>query len=111
MCVDDNEFNLRYRQLLRHLHEAERLVQRVGEDHWATWLAHNRTRIERGDGHGLLSLLQGFGGMGSINDLVLSRLNGHSVDQSEIESLNDQLRRSLHVIHEQALVIGTDADL
>ena len=38
---------------------------------WADWVRQCRLEIERGDGHGLTRFEQAFGGMGSLNDVLM----------------------------------------
>lgn len=53
-------------ELLKKLLDAESLLTRYGEDHWASWLRRDASLIRAGDGFGLEHLLSAFGG-GSFN--------------------------------------------
>jgi hypothetical protein len=55
--------------------------------HWAERLAGDLRTIRAGDAYGLDHLLQAFGGMGSINDLVIHPVNGHRVDESDFRGV------------------------
>jgi hypothetical protein len=55
------------------LEEAECLLRRHDVTHWAEWLHKDATRIRGLDLYGLEHLLSAFGGMGSLNDLILAR--------------------------------------
>jgi hypothetical protein len=57
--------------LLAALDEVIAILQAHGVDHWVGWLAADRQRLVDGDLDALSHLLQAFGGMGSLNDLVL----------------------------------------
>jgi hypothetical protein len=46
-----------------------------------------------GDVYGLDHLLQAFGGMGSVSDLLLMRVNGHRIDPSQEGEINELLAR------------------
>jgi hypothetical protein len=48
-------------------------------------------------------MLSAFGGMGSINDLVLHPMNGHKVDVNEVSTVNGRLNSLLERIY--ALVV------
>jgi hypothetical protein len=47
------------------------------------------------DLYGVEHLLSAFGGMGSINDLVIHPMNGHRVIEAEIKVVNDELQTLL----------------
>ncbi|EWT02010.1 hypothetical protein N865_20315 [Intrasporangium oryzae NRRL B-24470] len=73
------------------LAEAIALLRAHGEDHWARALAGHLHRLS-GGGEGL-DLLGAFGGMGSLNDLVIHPVNGHRIDESEIGVVNADFAR------------------
>jgi hypothetical protein len=75
------------------LDETIALLKQHGEDHWAGWLRISRQRLAAGDAYGLDHLLSAFGGMGSFNDLVVMRLNGHRIDPSKEDDINERLAR------------------
>ncbi len=56
------------------------LLGSAGETHWNNWLQTDLRRLRSGDTYALQHLLQAFGGMGSLNDLVIHPLNGHVLD-------------------------------
>lgn len=78
-------------QLLDLLSEAETLLRRYGEEHWASWLHRDANLLRSGDGFGLEHLMTAFGGMGSFNDLMLHPLNGHRIREDETRAVNDRL--------------------
>lgn len=55
------------------LREAEKLLRLYGQIHWADWLAKDARLILLHDGYGVEHLLSAYGGMGSLNDVVLQR--------------------------------------
>jgi hypothetical protein len=57
--------------LLSALDEAASLLRQSDHKKWASWLEQDRRRIADDDLFGVEHLLQAFGGMGSLNDLVL----------------------------------------
>lgn len=57
--------------------------------HWATLLGRCRACLEKSDAWGLRGFLAMFGGMGSLNDLVLQR------DGRVLATENDELRAML----------------
>jgi hypothetical protein len=57
--------------LARELDEGAALLQKHSLAQWANWLRKDSAFVRRGDFYGIEHLLAAFGGMGSINDLVL----------------------------------------
>lgn len=55
------------------MHELERLLRDQRQFHWADNVARCVQSVDRSDAYGLRSFLTLFGGMGSLNDLVLWR--------------------------------------
>ncbi|KAH0444371.1 DUF6966 domain-containing protein [Paraburkholderia fungorum] len=62
--------------LTEMLREAEALLRSYGQVHWADWLAKDARLIRLHDGFGVEHLLSAYGGMGSLNDVVLQRIGG-----------------------------------
>jgi hypothetical protein len=84
------------------LDEAVAVLSPHGETQWSTWLSTCARELRAQDAHGLDRLLSGFGGMGSFNDLLVLRVNGHIVDQAHEDAVNRRL-------DELRLDIWTDA--
>lgn len=91
--------------LLDALAQLADLLEQHGEDHWAQWFRTDLTRLQRGDGYALDHVLRAFGGMGSINDLMLCQANGHAVAPSDEAALDDQLRGLLDLVHRAATAL------
>lgn len=85
--------------LLAALNDATKLLREHGHTHWAQWLARDREQIANGDLHGVTHLLQAFGGMGSLNDVMLA-------DTAE----NERLRNLCTRIYDRAAAIQRQAD-
>ena len=79
-----------------------------GELHWSIWLSQDAARMRAHDAYGLHHLLNAFGGMGSINDLLLHPLNGHAVPEAAIDRVNQQLRAMLTEVYELARALSKD---
>lgn len=67
------------------------LLRDVGADSWAEWMERNVELIERGDRYGIDRLVAAFGGMGSLNDLMIHPMNGHAIEDTEVSSANNRL--------------------
>jgi hypothetical protein len=91
-CMGEEDFDQRYQQLLEALADLVALLREYGESAWAAWLDRDRQWIQRGDAYGLEHLLGAFGGMGSLNDLLLHPANGHPVAPDRIDLINNQLQ-------------------
>ncbi|WP_378949859.1 DUF6966 domain-containing protein [Mesorhizobium sp. ANAO-SY3R2] len=59
--------------LLNAMRELESLLERNGEDIWSISVKRAADTVARTDAHGLTQLLGLFGGMGSLDDLVLHK--------------------------------------
>ncbi|MFS0712801.1 hypothetical protein ABC195_02880 [Microbacterium sp. 2P01SA-2] len=76
-------------ELLDALEDLEDLLRSVGADSWASWAARAAGGIAAGgDPHVIRAA---FGGMGSLNDLVIHPVNGHRVAPSQIAEVNERL--------------------
>ncbi|MDY0829415.1 hypothetical protein SK224_09800 [Microbacterium sp. BG28] len=83
--------------LERSLRELDALLASVGETFWAQWAARAADRIAAGGDPGDVRGV--FGGMGSVNDLVIHPANGHSVTDDQIAAVNrrlDELRERIY---------------
>lgn len=78
-------------ELSKTIQEAADLLLSVGEQHWGNWLAKDAALIRRSDFRGVEHVLSAFGGMGSINDLIIHPINGHAVSEAETSIVNEKL--------------------
>lgn len=79
------------------LDEAATLLRAYDQTGWADWLAKDAKRIRALDTYGIEHLLSAYGGMGSLNDVVLQRVNGVdvTVDSNDNERF-DKLRSEIY---------------
>lgn len=73
------------------LGEAVTLLERYGETRWASVLSAARCELRAGDANGLLRLRSAFGGMGSLNDLLIMEANGHPVQRDDERHASERL--------------------
>ncbi len=59
------------RELIDVLHSLAQLLQREGDTRWQEWAVKSRDLLLASDGCGIDHFLMAFGGIGSINDLIL----------------------------------------
>ncbi|SDT70703.1 hypothetical protein [Jiangella sp. DSM 45060] len=78
-------------RLAELLGEAVTLLERYGETRWASLLSASKRELLAGDAHGLLRLQNAFGGMGSLNDLLIMEANGHPVQRDDERNVNERL--------------------
>lgn len=89
----------RYDDLLDALGAAVAQLRRYGKGRWAAWLGADQTRIRNGDRYGIEHVLRAFGGMGSLNDLVIAPVNGDPIADDEVGPINrrlDELRDRIY---------------
>jgi hypothetical protein len=72
--------------LVLKLREAEQLLRDHNQRQWADWLAKDAHRIHQLDFYGVEHLLSAFGGMGSLNDLVLQFHEGAALIMPQTEN-------------------------
>jgi hypothetical protein len=89
--VSDSEFDERLTQLIANLDETATLLRDHGETHWLRWVTACRSELATCDAAAFDHVLGAFGGMGSLNDLLILGANGHLVRPEEESSVNDQL--------------------
>ena len=85
------------------LGEIEGSLGKHAQQDWAERVALCRACVERSDAYGVHRFLSFFGGMGSLNDILLSR------DGSLLKAENDQLRALLTRACELANELVRDA--
>jgi hypothetical protein len=81
--------------LAESLESASDFLQKYGVSSWASWLAKDAKLVRNGDFYGVEHLLSAFGGMGSLNDLVLHPINGQSIPEADVGRINEELQAML----------------
>lgn len=77
---------------------------------WVDWLTRARESLAHSDAQGLDHLRSAFGGMGSLNDLVIHPMNGHTVDAGSIDRLNDELTQLRSDVYRLAITLRRSLD-
>ena len=88
------------------------LVSRLrssGETFWATRIEDDLHFIREGDAYGARRFLSYFGGMGSLNDLVICPENGHAVAKADVARVNDEVRAQLSSAYKLAQSVSRAA--
>lgn len=68
------------------------MLGEVHEQHWADWAERVAAQLAEGS-IGPEQVRRAFGGMGSLNDLVICPTNGHHIDARKIDQINRRLDR------------------
>ncbi|MFC0349455.1 DUF6966 domain-containing protein [Undibacterium danionis] len=89
-------------KLANLIQEASTLLLTHGEKLWGDWLRIDAQRVRSLDFYGVEHMLSAFGGMGSINDLVLSSMNGHNIEEKDVANANEKFQNLLGRIYEIA---------
>ncbi|WP_368497714.1 hypothetical protein [Herbiconiux sp. A18JL235] len=79
----------RDRELQESLRDLSVLLRAVGETPWADRCAQAAERVAAGGDPAEVRRL--FGGMGSLNDLVIHPVNGHAVADGQVDRINRAL--------------------
>ncbi len=96
-------------ELITLLDSVIALLRSCDEEQWAPWLERDAARLRAGDFEGIAHFLRAFGGMGSINDLVLHPINGHRLTELEAAQANERLQALLSNASELARQIRREA--
>ena len=91
--MTDDEFDNQYAALLNELTIFVQFLRRYGEKSWSATLENVKNGISETDTRSLKALLEMCrGGMGTLNDLVIHPLNGHSIAMMELDQVNSELK-------------------
>jgi hypothetical protein len=80
-------------RLLATIDETVCLLRLYSVGQWAEWLSNDAAAIQGSDFHGVAHLLSGFGGMGSFSDVWICPENGHKINQSDVQRVNEKLQK------------------
>ena len=95
--------------LAESLERASDFLQKYGLASWASWLAKDARLVREGDFYGVEHLLSAFGGMGSLNDVVLHPMNGQSIPDEDVNRVNEDLQAMLSDIGGRARKLAREA--
>ncbi len=89
--------------LIDVVEEAESILRKHEMIGWADWLSTDVKCLRNGDTDSIRHLLSAFGGMGSLNDVVLAKANPDLTSKPIVLPDNDRLSFLLSEIHRLAL--------
>lgn len=72
------------------------------EPFWANWMSEDMRAVDHGDARALDHILAAYGGMGSVNDLILVRIKGRLLTADERVAATEHLRDLLSRVYDLA---------
>jgi len=100
----------RVARLGRELSALARLLEKYGVTRWSSWADHCVSLLQSGDPQAPGRVRSAFGGMGSLNDVVISPHHGHLLTDSEAAAANRRLARLTSSVYEDAVWLLQDED-
>jgi hypothetical protein len=95
--------------LAESMESTSNFLDSYGVSSWACWLAKDAKLVRNGDFYGVEHLLSAFGRMGSLNDLVLHPINGQSIPEADIDTVNEELQTMLADVSGRARKLAREA--
>ena len=95
-------------QLVADLRTMIALLDTYHVEHWSGWFSACLRQIEAGDVYGLQHVLDAFGGMGSLNDLLIHPTNGHPIDPRDVEAVDRELHDLREAVWSRATALLSD---
>ncbi len=86
-------------KLIKELQNLISHLDRYEEKNWSMNFSKIKKLIEHGDKRGIKFLKNMFaGGMGSFNDLIICKMNGHKIKKNEEDFANIELKRLSNIV-------------
>lgn len=83
-------------------------LESCGERHWAEWLRSDAAKLRNGNLSGISHFLLAFGGMGSLNDLYISPVNGHRIGATKASAFNRKISNDLSTAYNLATALQSE---
>lgn len=91
-----------HQDLLVKLDELVMLLRTHDEQRWAEWLDRDRRALVQHDANALDHILGAYGTMGSLADLIIHPMNGHSLTADMTDEVDESLSKLRSVVYELA---------
>lgn len=91
--------------LIENVDELIRLMEKHNEKYWSEYFRKAIGMVKDRNFRGIELFLQSFGGMGSFNDLVITRINGHTIQKKDEEMVNKKMEELKAKIHKLSIEI------
>ena len=88
--------------LVQTLESIVEVLRRYGENKWAARLEEDLFFIRKRDAYGAKRFRTHFGGMGSLQDLIVCPENGHAIAPENVANVNGELTTLLSKAYELA---------
>ena len=79
------------KSIIELLNSMETLLKSVQEDFWSKKIEDFLKKYNDTGDIDIKEIESWYGGMGSINDLIVSRYNDHKIDENNEKAVNDEL--------------------
>lgn len=96
-------------KLVSALEDCSVMLVGCSEAHWAGVFTECASLLKAGNFRGIEKLEGFFGGCGSVNDLVLHPMNGHTIEESELDHYNERLQQYVSRFHQLAKEVRKNA--
>ncbi len=96
------------KKLIELLENLLNLLKTHNESHWVNWYSKSLQSL-RDNRFAIPQILGAYGGMGSFNDLIIHPMNGHTIEESEIDLVNNRLRELAKEIYDICKQIKKEA--
>jgi|SRR5215475_5407071 len=96
-------------ELARAMDALASFLRAHGEHHWGSRIEDDLHLVRKGDVFGAQRFLGYFGGMGSLNDVWLCKLNEHTVPEGAESRINRELDRLKSTAWQLASSVATKA--
>jgi hypothetical protein len=91
--------------LIEKVDELIRLMEKHNEKYWSEYFRKAIGMVKDRNFRGIELILKSFGGMGSFNDLVITRINGHTIQERDEEMVNEKMKELKENIYKLSIEI------
>ncbi|WP_345063460.1 DUF6966 domain-containing protein [Leifsonia kafniensis] len=96
-------------RLIELLNELGVLLAMYGESHWSKRLTYQSDRVNAFRLNAYAGVKSEFGGMGSLNDLLIMKANGHQLEVADERSANDWVSSLSSKIYDELKLMDRSA--
>ncbi|MDQ0708350.1 hypothetical protein QFZ52_001002 [Arthrobacter woluwensis] len=97
-------------ELMTDLSQLNRLLDDCDVRHWPSWASQGLVLLESDEPRGLSHIRRAYGGMGSLNDVILSVRNGHRLAVEDEKAVNDQFRALCSLVYDHTVWLQEDLE-
>lgn len=97
-------------ELMTDLSHLKRLLDDCDVRHWPSWASQGLVLLESDETRGLSHIRRAYGGMGSLNDVVISVRNGHRLAVEDEGVVNEQFRALCSSVYDHTVWLLEDLE-